>query len=105
MNLLRKTPTHLDAHMVFYYWRPGLMDVLVDVALEKKLPLLVHGPAYIQQCACLMMAWASWPCTRPWTIRSSRQQWGMKGPGEQRNTISSASASMWPDRATWGNHG
>ena len=46
-------PTHLDAHMVFYYWRPGLLDVLVDVAVEKRLPLLVHGPTYIEQCARL----------------------------------------------------
>ena len=46
-------PTHLDAHMVFYYWRPALMDVLVGVAAEKRLPLLVHGPRYIEQCTRL----------------------------------------------------
>jgi hypothetical protein len=46
-------PTHLDAHMVFYFWRPELLDVLVDVAVEKKLPLLVHVPKYIEQCTRL----------------------------------------------------
>lgn len=46
-------PTHLDAHMVFYFWRPELLDVLVDVALEKRLPLLVHVTKYIEQCARL----------------------------------------------------
>ena len=46
-------PTHLDAHMVFYYWRPALMDVLVDVAKQKRLPLLVHGPKSIEQCTHL----------------------------------------------------
>jgi hypothetical protein len=46
-------PTHLDAHMVFYFWRPELLDVLVDVAVEKKMPLLVHGTKYIEQCARL----------------------------------------------------
>jgi hypothetical protein len=46
-------PTHLDAHMVFYFWRPELLDVLVDVAVEKELPLLIHGPKYIEQCARL----------------------------------------------------
>jgi|GEM_PF-5746324 len=43
-------PTHLDAHMVFYYWRPELLDVLVDVAREKRLPLFVHMRKYIEQC-------------------------------------------------------
>jgi hypothetical protein len=46
-------PTHLDAHMIFYFWRPELLDVLVDVAVEKRLPLLVHGTKYIEQCARL----------------------------------------------------
>jgi hypothetical protein len=42
-------PTHLDAHMVFYFFRPELLDV----AVERRLPLLVHGPQYIEQCARL----------------------------------------------------
>ena len=46
-------PTHLDAHMVFYFWRPGLLDVIVGVAAEKKLPLLVHLPKYIDRCVSL----------------------------------------------------
>lgn len=46
-------PTHLDAHMIFYYWRPELLDVLVHVAAENKLPLLVHMTKYIEQCARL----------------------------------------------------
>jgi predicted glycoside hydrolase/deacetylase ChbG (UPF0249 family) len=46
-------PTHLDAHMIFYYWRPELLDVLVDVAAENKLPLLVHLTKYIEQCVRL----------------------------------------------------
>jgi len=46
-------PTHLDAHMVFYFWMPELLNVLVDVAREKKLPLLIHSPNYIEQCVRL----------------------------------------------------
>jgi hypothetical protein len=43
-------PTHLDAHMVFYFWMPELLNVLVDVARERRLPLLIHSPNYIAQC-------------------------------------------------------
>ena len=46
-------PTHLDAHMVFYFWMPELLNVLVEVAREKKLPLLIHSPNYIEQCVRL----------------------------------------------------
>ena len=43
-------PTHLDAHMIFYYWRPELLNVLVDVAKERNLPLLIHLPDFIEKC-------------------------------------------------------
>jgi len=46
-------PTHLDAHMVFYFWLPELLGVLVDVAKEIELPLLIHSPNYIEQCVRL----------------------------------------------------
>lgn len=46
-------PTHLDVHMILYYWRPELINVLVDVSNEKKLPLLIHLPNFIGQCVRL----------------------------------------------------
>jgi hypothetical protein len=46
-------PTHLDVHMALYYWRPELLNVLVDVAKERKLPLFVHSPDYIGKCVRL----------------------------------------------------
>lgn len=46
-------PSHLDAHMIFYHWRPALMEVLVAVARERGLPLLLHGPKSIEQCTRL----------------------------------------------------
>lgn len=46
-------PTHLDAHMVFYFWRPDLLDLMVGLARDRDLPVLVYGTKFIERCGQL----------------------------------------------------
>jgi predicted glycoside hydrolase/deacetylase ChbG (UPF0249 family) len=41
------SPTHLDAHMLFYEAGPGLRAVLLDVAETLRLPVLLYCPSSI----------------------------------------------------------
>jgi hypothetical protein len=46
-------PTHLDAHMVFYFWRPELLDLMVNLARDRNVPVLVYGTRFIERCVQL----------------------------------------------------